>query len=272
MPAIDLARLRKQATRLTDFFFVPDEFARQLNTILDSYVNYTIRKRRAVAPGTNLPTHRTPAVVMNEIEQELAAPASSPENADATVSLADRLWDEGWLETRLLAAFLLGRLAPQEGPLIARLTAWTTQVRDPELRSRLLDTSLVRARKEAPGMFLQLISEWLRPERSRLWAHAIRASIAAITDPAFTDLPRLLDVLEPVVKAAPSQIQVDLEELILALHRVSPTETAYFVRQVLVTTDNPMTAITFRRMSPSFPTELREEIKEFVRGKPFSVP
>ena len=72
MPSIDLARLRKQALRLADFFFAPDEFVRHLNATLDSYVNYTVRGRRPASPGGNLPTHRTPAVVLRQIEHELA--------------------------------------------------------------------------------------------------------------------------------------------------------------------------------------------------------
>ena len=271
MPSIDLARLRKQTHRLADFFFVPDEFTRNLNATLDSYVNHTIRARRPAAPGPNLPAHRTPTVVMKQIEQELSALASASENADAALALADRLWDEAWLETRLLAAFLLGRISPEEGPLIARLTAWTSQVRDPELRSRLLDASLLRMRKETPDMFLHMLGEWLRPERARLWPDAIRAAISAINDPAFSNLPALMEALEQVVKAAPTQIQPDLEELILALFRASATETTYFVRQVLTTSDDPMTSVAFRRMAPSFPPELQEEVRELVRGKPFSI-
>ena len=43
MPAIDLTRLRKQAARLADFFFLPDEFMKHLREILEFYVNYTLR-------------------------------------------------------------------------------------------------------------------------------------------------------------------------------------------------------------------------------------
>ena len=31
-----------------------------------------------------------------------------------------------------------------------------------------------------------------------------------------------------------------------------------------------MTVITLRRISPSFPTELKEEVREFISGKHFS--
>ncbi len=272
MPSIDLARLRKQAARLVDFFFAPDEFIRQLHALLNNYVNYTVRRREAIAPRMDLQTYRTPVVVIRQIEQELSRLADANENADATLDLADHLWDQEWLETRRLAGYLLGRLPPRGERLLARLTAWAAQSRDPELRTELLNTSLVRMRKETPGMFLDLVREWLQPERTRYWPDGIRAVISAVSDPDFINLPPLLEVIEPIVTAAPAHLQVDLEELILALYRVSPTETTYFVRDVLLKSDNPMTATTFRRISHSFPVEFKEDVREFLRGKPFSSP
>ena len=267
MPAVDLARLRKQAARLADFFFVPEEFIRHLHGMLDSYVNYTVRKPPALAPGANLQTYRTPAVVVKQIEQELASIAALPENSDAALDLADHLWDQEWLETRKLAAFLLGSIPPREERLFARLTAWTRQLYDADLRAQLLDTSLSRLRKEAPEIFLALIGEWLRPQRTPLWPNGIQAVISAASDPDFTNLPPLMKVVEPIVEAAPAELQNEIEELILTLYAASPTETTYFVRQILTDSKDPRTATTFRRISPSLPAELREEVREFTRGK-----
>ena len=123
MPAIDLARLRKQANQLTDFFFLPEDFLRHLREMLDFYVNRTLRKKEDIAPGSNLPTYRTPLVVMRQIEKAIGPTAA--ENPHYALELADLLWDEGYIETRLLAAYLLGRIPPQEERLLARLTAWT---------------------------------------------------------------------------------------------------------------------------------------------------
>ncbi len=270
MPAIDLARLRKQAARLADFFFVPDEFIKHLHEMLDSYVNYTVRKPPANAPGANLQSYRTPTVVVKQIEMELSHLADKSENADAALDLADHLWDETFLETRLLAAFLLGHIPPQEDRLLSRLTAWTGQVHDVDLRAELLNTGLARMRKEAPAMFLDLIGEWLQPNRTPLWPNGIQAVISAAADPDFTNIPPLLKVVEPIVVAAPSKLQLDIEGLILALYKVSPTETSYFLRQVIITSDNPMTIITLRRISPSLPATLKEEVREFISGKHFS--
>ncbi len=234
-------------------------------------MNHTRRKSPAVAPGLHLPTHRTPYVVLKQIEQELRVRSGTIENAEACLALADRLWDEGSLETRLLAGFLLGCMTPQEGRLLTRLSAWAEQAHDTELRSRLLDTSLRRMRKEAPGMFMDMLEEWLRPERRRYWRDAIQAAIAAVTDPSFADLPSLLKILEPVVTAAPPDLQLDLEELILTIHKASPTETIYYVRRVLDNSENPMTATSFRRMAPSFPPELAASIRELTRRTSSSV-
>ncbi len=266
MPAIDLSRLRKQATRLADFFFVPDEFIKHLHEVLDFYVNHTVRKNTAAVPGTILKTYHTPAVILRQIEQELKRDAGT--NPDAALELADRLWDEGYLETRLLAAFLLGCIPPQEERLLARLTAWTLQMGDPGLREGLLDTSLSRMRKETPESFLELLGEWLRPERTRLWSVGIQAVISAIQDPAFVNLPPLLKVIEPVVEAAPSTLQVEIQKLVLALYKASPTETAYFLQQVLTNSDDPMTAITLRRISGAMPAALKEELGPLIRAKP----
>ncbi len=270
LPSIDLARLRKQVARLIDFYFVPAEFAAHLHEMLDSYVDYSLRRRPAAAPGVGMRTYRTPGVVVRQLEQALVPLAVSAEHLEATLNLADRLWDEGWQETCLLAAFLLGNLPPEEKHVFSRLSAWIAQVREPQIRAKLLDSGLGRARKQAPAMFLDLLREWLRPERSRMWTYGLQAAISAVRDPEFRNLPRLLDVVRPIVEAGPSSLQTDLESLILALHAVSPTETAYFVRQVLLETRNPMTAITFRRLSPGLPDDLREEIREFIGRKPLS--
>jgi hypothetical protein len=143
-------------------------------------------------------------------------------------------------------------------------------VYDPSLRAQLLDHGLGRMRRETPDQFLELIAQWLQPERTRLWSNGLQAAISAVSDLSFVNHPPLLKVLEPIVEAAPAKLQNEIEEFILALYKASPTETLYFLRQVLTNSKDPMTAITFRRISPSFPIELKDGIREFIRAKPSS--
>ena len=265
MPAIELARLKKQAIHLSDLFDQPDEFLRALHEILEYYVNRSLREVDSAAPGSVLNTYRTPPVILRHIEIELAPLAlKKPEQ---TLNLADQLWDEGWLEMRLLAASLLGRLPPSETRLLARLTAWTTQVRDPSVQVALLSTSLTRLRKETPDQFLLLVGEWLNPERTRLWSNGIQALLPLIKDPNYSNLPPVFDIIEHVVEAAPGTLQKDLIDLFQALYSVSPTETTYFLREVISTSSNNLTATTFRRISPSLPPKLAEAIRDLIKIK-----
>lgn len=263
MPAIDLARLRKQATRLADFFFLPNEFMKHLREILDFYVNYTLRTKENVAPGSNLKTYRTPPAVLTQIENEIKTTAE--ENPHFALELADMLWDEGALETRLLAAFLLGRIPPQEERLLPRLTAWTQQVRDSDVRSALLSTSLTRMRKETPTQFLTLVREYLHPERPRTWSNGIQALLPMIADTNYNNLPPILDLVEPILEEAPSTLQNDLTDLIVALYRASANETIFLLKHILNTSENPMTVITLRRISRNFPPPLQNELRELLR-------
>jgi hypothetical protein len=59
MPAIDLARLKKQTARLADQFDQPSVFLRELREVLEFYVNRTLPSQ-SVAPSSVLPTYRTP--------------------------------------------------------------------------------------------------------------------------------------------------------------------------------------------------------------------
>ena len=262
MPAIDLARLKKQTAHLADLFSQPNDFLREHREILDHYVNRTLRSQ-GVAPSSVLPTYRTPVVVLRQIETELG-PLAEKQPIQA-LELADALWDEGWLETRLLAAFLLGRIPPQEERLLARLTAWTQAVRDPSVRAALLTTSLTRLRKETPDLFLILVKEWLYPTRQKMWSNGVQALVPLISSPDFDNLPPVFEIVEPILKAAPAALQFDLQELIIALYKASPDETLYFIQQTLKGTKSPLLVVSLRRMSLDLPGELQANLREMIR-------
>src|SRR5512147_42368 len=262
MPAIDLARLKKQTAQLADLFGQPNEFLRAHREVLDFYVNRTLRSQ-SVAPSSVLPTYRTPTVVLRQIENELG-PVAEKHPVQA-LELADALWDEGWLETRLLAAFLLGRIPPQEERLLARLTAWTQAVRDPEVRAALLTTSLTRLRRETPDLFLVLVREWLHPARQRMWSNGVQALVPLISSPDFDNLPPIFEIIEPILKGSPATLQYDLEELIIALYEASPDETVYFLQQILKETRSPLPAAALRRMLPELPQELQSSLRDILR-------
>ncbi|MFO3796685.1 MAG: DNA alkylation repair protein, partial [Anaerolineales bacterium] len=200
MPAIDLVRLRQQVTRLSEFFFLPPEFVRHLHELLNLYTNPTLRLTQASSPFS-LSTYRTSPIILRAIQQEMRVLAASyPQYA---LELADRLWQEEILEMRLLAAFLLGAIPPQSEVLLARLIAWLSQARDPQLRTALLEGSLARLRRELPDQFLSLVAEWLHPQRPHLWENGLRALIPLLREEHFENFPAVFNLLRPVLENAP---------------------------------------------------------------------
>jgi hypothetical protein len=149
--------------------------------------------------------------------------------------------------------------------LLARLTAWTQAVRDPEVRAALLTTSLTRLRQETPSLFIILVKEWLHPARQRMWSNGIQALVPLISSSEFDNLPPIFEIVEPIIKTSPATLQYDLQELIIVLFEASPDETTYFLQQILKQTRSPLPSIALRRMSPELPQELQAGLREMLR-------
>jgi hypothetical protein len=263
LPAIDLARLKKQTAHLSDLFGRPQEFIKALDDVLDLYANRTLRTGK-VAGGSVLPTYNAPAPVLRAIQNELAPIAQEwPERA---VELAEALWKYGYLESRLLATHLIGQVTPEQARLAERLNDWSEQVRHPAVRTALLTTSLARLRNETPEQFIKLVARWLNPARQKLWYNGLLALMPLIDDPNFDNPPPVFDIVRPALEAAPPLLQNEIADLLTSLYRAFPTETAYFTRQILAGSSNPQTVITFRRMLPQLPEGLQSTLREKLRA------
>ncbi len=265
MPAIDIARLKIQAAVLVEKFDQPAAFLKGLHEILDLYADRTMRVGIVASPISVLPAYRAPQAVLRQIEMELAPLAGAfPEQA---MALTDALWKDGYLETRLLAATLLGRIHPETPLLLERISAWVSRARDRQLRTALLSVSLARLRRESPSEFLKLISGWFDPSTLKMWSNGIHALLPLIEDAAYDNLPPVYSAVRVVVETAPAMFQNDLVELIQALYAASPVETTYFLRQTITASNSPQLPQTFRRILPALPEELQPLILELIRKK-----
>lgn len=264
MPAIDIARLKIQAASLVEKFDQPDAFLHDLHEILDLYADRTLRVGIA-APASVLRSYRVPQSVLKQIEFELAPLTSTfPEQS---MSLTDALWKDACLESRLLAATLLGRIHPRTPLLIERISAWVGRVRDKKVRAALLNISLNRLRRETPEKFLILVEEWLAGNNPKMWANAIEALIPLLDDPGYENLPPVFDIVRPVIASAPASMQNELADLLNALYRASPVETVYFIKQIVAASQNPQAITTFRRLLPNLAAELQPKVQQALREK-----
>lgn len=265
LPAIDIARLKTQTAVLVEKFDQPARFVSELREILDLYADRTLRVGVA-APASVLPAYRVPPAVLRQIEMELTPLAASfPEQ---TLMLTDALWQTGYLETRLLAAALLGKIHPETPQLTARVQDWVSQARDKQLRNALLNAGLARLRRERPERLLQLVQGWFDPRTPKLWENGIYALIPLLEDPAYDNLPPIYNLLTPVIQNIPPFLQNELADLLTALYHASPMETAYFLRQAMAGATSPQCPVLLRRIVNQLPEGLRPLVLEITKPRP----
>ncbi len=263
MPAIDLGRLKTQAARLSDYFDQPDVFVHQLHEMLESYTNRTIRPAQA-AVRSSLPSYRVPKPVLRQIESELEALADQfPPQA---TELVNALWKASYLETQLLACHLMGYIPPASAmPLFSLLPEWTQQSKDLAIQEALLTDALRRLRRENSKVLLILIEDWLKSSDYRAQIWGLRALIPLLNEPGFENLPAVFRILRPAVEAARPGTQLDLQACLAALARVSLTETVYFLREVIATSQDAEMLRILRRMLPTLPPDIQSGLREVLR-------
>jgi hypothetical protein len=263
MPAINLARLKIQAGRLAEKFTEPDQFIRALNELLDEYTNRTIRARQ-VAQRLSLPTYHTPAPVLHQVQSELTRLAG--QYPGQAVALTDALWKAGTLESRLLAAYLLGTIPLDQAlPSLTRLPDWLAQSPDKEIRAALLCDALARLRRENPATLLILLEDWLSSSRSSLQVWGLQALIPILNEPGFENLPAVFRILRPAILSAGPATQLDLQACFAALDQVSPTETLAFLREIITAHPVPLMLRTIRRTLPGLSPKLQAGLLELLR-------
>jgi hypothetical protein len=264
MPAIDLSRLKLQAARLSEKFGDPPAYVHELLEILDYYTNRTIRSTQ-VAQHLSLSTYRTPKPVLRQIEKELE-PLANARPAEA-VTLTAALWEVASLETRLLAARLLGMIPPAQAmPGFTRLPDWLGQSSDKEIQQALLVDAMQRLRRENTEAYFILLEDWLKSNRSGTQIWGLNALVPLLSEPGFENLPAVFRILQPAIRAASPATQLDLQTCLVALSRVSITETLYFLREILGAKPSPMMLRTLRRILPALPEDLQSGLREALRG------
>ncbi len=265
MPAINLARLKIQAARLAEKFSEPQDFLHSLNELLGYYTNRTIRAAQ-IAQRLSVPTYQTPRPVLRQIESELAVHA---ENLPAeAIKLSDTLWKAGSLESRQLAAFLLGNIPPEQAILaLTRLPDWLDQSKDKEIRTALLTVAFARLRREYPEAFFSILEGWLGSPQSKSQIWGLQALIPLLQDPQFENLPAIFRILHPAILAASPATQLDLQACLAALERVSQTETTAFLHEIMQSHPEAGMLRIFRRILPGLSPSLQESMREVLREK-----
>lgn len=263
MPAIILSRLRQQASLLAGHFQEPAAFSRSLHHLLEFYADRTQRAGQSGAPPPLLAAFNAPLPVLRQIVIELAPLAEK--DPPAALALCDELWTEGFLEYRLLAIQLLGKvpLRPLEA-VIQRVDRWAQESYNEErMLTAILHQGLARLRQEDPQQVLKLVETWLGDPDLTCQKLGLRALPPLFFTEIAENLPVILRLITPFVRLAPTDLRPDVLEVVLALVRLSPTETAHFLRYNLEMEADA--AWLVRQCIPEFPENLQESLRASVR-------
>ncbi len=265
MPAVQLSRLKLQAAEVCEAAGNPAAFLRSLHGLFGQYADRTYRAGKSGRPPSLLPHYNIPRPVMRQIQTELERVFQK--SPDYALPLADILWQDGGLETRLLAARILDQVEPEPPePILERLAVWARPEEDPELLEALLSfgNSNLRARK--PDLWLTLIARWLDDPSQPVQGMGLKALLSLVRDPTFINIPAVYRLLDPILKAAPSGLTGDLLAVLENLAERSPAETAFFLRQLISSGSEGSLARIVRKCLPFFSGSQLEGLKEALRA------
>nr|MBC8496853.1 DNA alkylation repair protein [Chloroflexota bacterium] len=174
MPAIQPARLTAQTVELTEHFDSPKKFVAALHDLLDFYAARTLRPGQVFESAPLLNSYQVSKPVLRNIERALAGRVDA--DPEAALALADELWHQRWVETRLLAILILGRIPPTPPERVTeRAQAWGLECREDKIVKALASTGIARLRSENRDAFIALLGNWMTSSDRRLMMLGLRA-------------------------------------------------------------------------------------------------
>jgi hypothetical protein len=265
MPAIQLDRLKKQVIVLSQCYDRPSTFIFQLRDLLSYYANRTYRSGHTGKAWPMMQEYRVPLPVLHQIVSAVFQQANK--NYLAILSLCDNLWLEPHLECRLLAALFLGRL-PSENieAILERIKSWGLTTKDEALLDALYSEGLKSIRKENPDLVLELAKSLSASPEIISQKSGIRLLFPLLEEPGFENIPVVFRILTPLFLKAPIELIPDLLDAIQRLARLSPTEMAYFLRQLLSSTIGLKTSMLIRQSLSAFPPDLQKSLRAASSG------
>ena len=265
MPAINLARLRSQTAQLSEDFEDPKAFIHALHDLLDLYAERTHRPGQSGTPPPLIKSYSVPKPVLRQIALGITPLVKS--KSSKALALCDALWEVPYLEFRLLAVSILGLIPPEPPDIVfSRIDKWGPSITEDQILAALMQQGLTSIRQESSKLLVVLIDDWLSSSETISQKMGLHALSPLLSDSNFENLPVFYRLLTPFVRNVSSQIRPYVLDVLKALARRSPQETAYFLHQNLEVPDNPDTAWLIRHSLHEFPITNQDRLREAIRN------
>jgi hypothetical protein len=264
MPAVQLARLKKEVDALLASFDQPLVFLERFDELLDRYADRAYRAGQSGAPKSLLRAYHAPPPVLRQIHLALAGRAAdSPQQA---LALCAALWQAGSLEGRQLAVQLLGRISGEQlEQILALARAWAEAYGDDRLGDDLLTHGMAGVRRSALVQYLALAEGWLKSRALPQRKLGLRALAILVDEAGYQNLPPVYNLLAGQLTEITPELRPYALDLLRSLARRSPQETAVFIQQALTASRSPQVSMLARQALSELPEALQARIRQALR-------
>ena len=264
MPAVELARLQQEAAQLSEHFADPQTYLRAVEKLLQAYSVTIHRQGRVRGLRPVLLSYEVPPPLLKQIQLEMTMQAKqSPTHA---LAIADALWARRTVETRLLAARLLGHIPIEDtNEITKRLQAWALENREEFLVPELSGASTLYLCQKDPNALVAFAAKFILSDEPRQQILALGALQTLLANNHFENLPAIFAVLASLTADPTKKLRLYLADLLGVLAQRSPKETLYFLQQRLAESPGNETQWVARQVLKSFPEDERQQLRQALR-------
>lgn len=263
MPSVQLGQLQQEAAQLSEYFAQPEQYLRRLERLLQAYATPTHRQGRIKGLRPVLFSFEVPPPVLHHLEREMSLQAE--QQPAAALAIADVLWERRSFETRQLAIRLLGSVPAAEPEVGTRLEAWASENQEELLIEELYQRGTRRMAASNPAGLLQFAQRLLATGEFRKQVLSLGSLQTLLADGQFANLPALFATLLPISQDPPRKLQPFVADLLVALARKTPKETAYFLGQALGEQPSEATRWIVRQVLRHLPAEMQAGLRELSK-------
>jgi hypothetical protein len=264
MPAVNPTRLRFQIEGVMHFFTSPVEFHQRLSGLFELYANRALRFGDSNTLRPLIPMYHLPMPLIRQLEIDLERKIN--EEPDAALLLADELWNDSFLEVKQTAITILGHMpVDSPTPIIDRLNTWMDDDMDASLLAQLLSSGTRQLQVNYPQVWEEYLSNHLQSDDPKKLSLGIQGLIEGLKNPGFKNLPAIFRLISPFIREPEPSVVRDLVQLVEALAKRSPTETGFFLRQMLSLSESKETIRLIKQCLPFFPLEIQTDLKSMTQ-------
>jgi len=260
MSAVQLNQLQNQLDQLVLNFDEPPKFKAMLVGIFEKYADLTYRAGQAVRSSSLIESYHIPTLILQQLDLSIATLCQ--QNPIQTLQNADFLWTDAYLETRQVAVILISHLPVDfSGEALQRIKKWSESESEIILVTYLVEKGSVSIRYAAEKEWLDLIGTWTESGKRKYQQIGLLALTGLAQDHEFVNIPEIYSILMPLALDASQDNFTELMTIFEILAKRSASETTYYLKQILASTNNAVFLRLYRRIIPIFPTEYQLSLR-----------